>query len=104
MSSFPSKIENHHILHKSIKIKTGTQDKALLIPNVYSFLQDRCYPISDEFFLSFPLLFLKMVCKTILTICLNSIAPTYSAVWASNVNCIFVLAVQTLYQWQIRAL
>lgn len=59
------------------------------------------YPMS---FSSVFLLFLKMVCKTILIICLNSIAPTYSAVWASNVNCIFVLAVQTLYQWQIRAL
>jgi len=42
-SSFFSKIENYHILHKSIKIKTETQDKALLIPNVYSFLQVCCY-------------------------------------------------------------
>lgn len=56
----------------------------------------------SEFSLSFPVI-LKMVCKTILTICLNS-APAYNPVCADNVGCTAFLAVQMLYQWQRKTL
>lgn len=57
----------------------------------------------NEFSLSFPVI-LKMVCKTIPTICLNSVAPAHNPACAGNVDCVAFSAVQILCQWQTKTL
>lgn len=103
VSSFSSKIENYCILHKSIKLRQEHRTKPYWHPVSFLFSQGCCYLMPNEFSLSFPVVS-KMVCKTILSICLNSAAPAYNLVCASNVDCRAFLAVQTLYQWQKKTL